>query len=72
MPASVVPMTSSTSGSPVRPPAKGFCRLGRSFSDDPNIPLPVHLRRYHSEAYKHISEALTIDEEGGKSSNDIY
>ena len=68
MPAFVVLMTSSRSRSPVRLPFKGF---GRSYSADPNIPLPVYLRRYHSEAYKHISEALTIDEEGGKSSR-IY
>lgn len=63
MPASVVPMTSSTGGSPARPPSR---RLTRSYSADPDIPISVILvRQYHAEAYKHISEALKIDEECG-------
>ena len=64
MPASILPMNSSTGGNPTSPPSfKGLCR---SFSADPNIPLPVYIRRYHSEAYKSISEALAIDEEDGR------
>ena len=58
-----IPMSSSTGGDPRLSPFKGFAR---SYSADPNIPLPAYLRQYHKDAYNHISKALSIDEEGGK------
>lgn len=65
MPASIFPMTSSTGASPGGRPS--FRRMSRSLSADPDIPLVVlNVRRFHAEAYKYISEALKIDEEGGK------
>lgn len=57
-----IPMSSSPGGDPRLSPFKGFAR---SYSADPNIPLPVYLRQYHKDAYNHISKALSIDEEGG-------
>ena len=65
MPASIFPMTSSTGAGPGGRPS--FRRMSRSLSADPDIPLVVlNVRRFHAEAYKYISEALKIDEEGGK------
>ena len=64
MPASVIPMTSSPGTGPARRPP---FRLSRSLSADPDIPVHVlTVRHHHAAAYKHISEALKIDEEGGK------
>ncbi|XP_065063353.1 spastin-like [Rhopilema esculentum] len=63
MPASVIPMTSSPGTGPARRPP---FRLSRSLSADPDIPVHVlTVRHHHAAAYKHISEALKIDEEGG-------
>ena len=47
------------------PPVK---RFSRSLSADPDVPIPVLcVRRYHTNAYEYISEALKIEELGGKS-----
>ncbi len=60
-----IKMSSSPGSVPKRTPM--VKRFSRSLSADPDIPIPVLcVRKYHTNAYEYISEALRIEELGGK------